>query len=170
MAALICAGCCSHAAAPVPADDKGPAAPAARAVAAEEAEGQLFPAADYDVIDWDSAETKHVERLGAAAEGRNVLCEMRSARGIFSLRVKPFGGEVESVTLRMRGLRTLEAAGFSAGAGRRETKLHPAETPEIKEGVVVNRDGEDVELTITGAALEAMRGGGVIVIIDAWRG
>ncbi|MCW8126302.1 hypothetical protein [Microbulbifer halophilus] len=90
-----------------------------------------------------------------------------TASGIARLELRPLPADLETLTLDLPGMEKVEGVQWRSGDGEHAMLYSGAAGME---GVELQRQGHGFRLEISGAALDRVRGGGVLTVIDFYRG
>ncbi|MFI2810404.1 MULTISPECIES: hypothetical protein [unclassified Microbulbifer] len=92
---------------------------------------------------------------------------LATASGIARIELRPLPGELEVLTLDMPGMEKVEGVQWLGSDGGHAMLF--SGVPEAT-GVTLERKPRGFRLVIAGEALELIRGGGVLTVIDYYRG
>ncbi|MBB3060862.1 hypothetical protein [Microbulbifer rhizosphaerae] len=106
--------------------------------------------------------------LGWQPAPKNQLSfSVATASGIARVELRPLPADLQVLTLHLPGMRRVEGVQWLGGDGDNKQLYDGANGPE---GVSLQPQGHGFRLQISGEALELVRGGGVLTVIDVYRG
>ncbi|WP_308367936.1 MULTISPECIES: hypothetical protein [unclassified Microbulbifer] len=106
--------------------------------------------------------------LGWQPAPKNQLAfSVATASGIARVELRPLPADLHVLTLHLPGMRRVEGVQWQADDGD-NTQLYDG--VDGSEGVSLQPWGHGFRLQISGEALELVRGGGVLTVIDVYRG
>ncbi|MFC6635252.1 hypothetical protein [Microbulbifer taiwanensis] len=92
---------------------------------------------------------------------------LATASGIARVELQPLPEHLDTLTLELPGMRKVEGVQWRGEDGGHAMLFDGAGGPE---GVSLQSRGHGFRLEISGAALDLVRGGGVLTVIDYYRG
>jgi len=92
---------------------------------------------------------------------------LATASGIARVELRPLPQDLDTLTLELPGMRKVEGVQWRGGDGQQAMLYDGVGGPD---GVSLERRGHGFRLQISGPALDLVRGGGVLTVIDYYRG
>ena len=91
---------------------------------------------------------------------------LATSSGIARMEMRPLPADLQAVTIELPGMRNIEGVQWRAENGSHAMLFDGAEELD---GVTVERRDRGYRLQVEGPALDTMRGGGLLTVIDYYR-
>ena len=102
-----------------------------------------------------------------SAPENQLAYSVATASGIARVELRALPGELDTLTLDLPGMRRVEEVQWQGEDGGYSMLYDGAGGPQ---GVSLESRGHGFRLSISGEALDLMRGGGVLTVVDFYRG
>ena len=102
-----------------------------------------------------------------SAPEHQLAFSLATATGIARVELRPLPADLQTLTLDLPGMQKVEGVQW-IGENGQSAMLYSG--VDGADGVTLQRKGHGYRLQISGAALERLRGGGVLTVIDYYRG